>query len=187
MHTCAFDSGTTPHSARIDLVMATASTAFRQPSQSAFNGRSTKRLDGAPIIRCVISPCGSASAKQRQRNDGRLAIELPAEAFPHRDDTVLNQPGLPAPSTTDDIRSIRSAASLPTERPKTRPPRLTIGLAARRALEAGTVLSQRFTPHVLRSTTCDGSLVGGIRFHEDALTIAIRRVADASAATYVER
>ena len=130
--------------------MATAPTAFCQPNQSAFNGRSTTRRH--TIIRCVISPCESASAKQRQRNDGRLALELSAEEFPHRDDTVLNQPGLLAPSATDVIRSIRSAASLPTERRKTRLPRLTIGLAARRVFEAGAVLSQRCTPHVLRST-----------------------------------
>ncbi len=46
-------------------------------------------------------------------------------------------------------------------------------------------LSCRNDSHLTSSDrrTCDGYLVGGIRFHEDALTIAIRRVTDASAAS----
>ncbi|OYD60888.1 hypothetical protein BDB13_5784 [Rhodococcus sp. OK302] len=45
------------------------------------------------------------------------------EAFPYRDGTVVIQRDLSAPLASDDIRSIRAAASLPTERPEIRLPK----------------------------------------------------------------
>lgn len=45
------------------------------------------------------------------------------EAFPYRDGTVVIQRDLSAPLTADDIRSIRVAASLPTERREIRLPK----------------------------------------------------------------
>jgi hypothetical protein len=39
------------------------------------------------------------------------------EAFPYQDGTIVIQKNLSTPLTVEDIRSIRAAAGLPTERP----------------------------------------------------------------------